>query len=219
MKTAFPVFLTLIAGTGLSAQSLAQVETGCPTVLVTAAAEVNSPDPAEFQVAVKGGSADVDALFNWSVSAGTISSGQGTSQIEVDTNGMAAGDVIEANVQVLGYPASCDISASASTTVVKKAYRVFEGAYTDDAELARLLNVLIEKRVPEGKSYVVFYAGSAAAAGELDRLKATAKSHIEDQGQDPEDFPILDGGKREQTTIEFWMAGPGDEAPQPGTAD
>lgn len=220
MKLTVPVCLLLLtAGVAPSPQTFAQVSTDCPTVLITSAAEVNGPDPAEFQASIKGGSAEVDAAYNWSVSAGTIMSGQGTSQMMVDTNGLAAGEVITASLQVLGYPGSCDTSASASTKVVKKAYKVFEGAYTDDAELARLLSVLIEKRVPDGKSYVVFYAGSAAPAGEVDRLKAAARAHIEGQGQDPENFPFMDGGERDQTTLEFWMAGPGDDAPAPSAAN
>lgn len=217
MRYTVAVLVILVAGA--PAGSFAQVPTDCPTVLITAAAEVNGPDPAQFQASIKGGSADAEAAYNWSVSAGTIIAGQGTSQIMVDTNGLAAGEVINASVQVLGYPGSCDTEASASIKVVRKAYKVFEGAYTDDAELARLLSVLIEKRVPDGKSYVVFYAGNAGPAGEVDRLKAVAKAHIESQGQDLENFPFLDGGQRDRTTIEFWMAGPGDDAPALGAAN
>lgn len=217
MKFAVPMLVIVAAGA--SAESLAQVSDECPTVMIAADAEVNGPEPAKFQASAKGGSAEVDAAYNWSVSAGTIVAGQGTSQIVVDTNGLAAGTVINATVEVLGYPGSCDTSASAAMSVVKKAYKVFEGAYTDDAELGRLLSVLIEKRVPDGKSYVVFYAGSAAPAGEVDRLKAAAKAHIESQGQDLENFPFLDGGERDRTTIEFWMAGPGDDAPTLGAAN
>lgn len=216
MKSAVPALLILIGVAGVPLQSVAQVPTGCPTVLVKSAAEANRPDAAEFDVSVQGGSAEVNALYNWTVSAGYIASGQGTSHIWVDTNGLTAGTVITAMVEVLGYPGSCDTAASAATTVVKKAYKVFEGAYTDDAELTRLLDILIEERPPEGKAYVVLGFGSAAPAGELDRVKATAKAHLEGKGQNLEDFPFLDGGKSDRTTIEFWLARPGDDAPALG---
>ena len=209
----------LVIATCAAMPSLAQEASPCPTVAIASAAEVNSPDAAEFKVSVTGGSADVDPLYNWTVSAGTISSGQGTSSIQVATDGMAAGDVIEAEVEVRGFQGSCDTSASASIKVVKKATKVFEAAYKDDAELARLLDGLVGKREPDGKAYIVFHAGRDAPAGELDRLKKTAKAHIETRGEDPANYPFMDGGTRDQTSIEFWLAGPEGEAPPLGTAD
>ena len=219
MNPALRMFLTLIVGACASFEGLAQEPTACPTVTIASAAEVNARDVAEFKVSVTGGSADVFPLYNWSLSAGTLVAGQGTSTIQVDANGMAGGDVIKAMVEVLGYPGSCDTSASASMTVVTKAYRVFEGAYTDDAQIARLLDALIGERASDAKAYIVFYAGSAAPAGEVDRLKQVAKAHIDSKGENPADYPFMDGGERPQTTIEIWLAGPGDKEPQLGTAD
>lgn len=207
--------LTLVGGACAFTKALAQVPTDCPTVLVASAAEVNSLDNAEFQATVKGGSADVDPLYNWTVSAGIIVSGQGTSGILVTAEGMAAGDVITATVDVLGYPGSCDTAASASSTVVKKALKVFEGAYANDDVLIQHLYTLFENRAQGGKVYIVLYAGRGAPAGEVDRIRKVAKQHIENAGEDPADYPFLEGGKRDQTTIAFWMAGPGDEAPAP----
>ena len=208
-----------VVGALASIEALAQEPTACPTVTIASAAEVNAGDAAEFKVSVTGGSADVFPLYNWSLSAATIVAGQGTSSIQVDTNGMSGGDVIKAMVDVLGYPGSCDTSASASITVVARASRVFEGAYTNDAEFAQMLDALISERAADGKAYVVFYAGSAAPAGEVDKLKQTAKAHIESKGEDPADYPFMDGGEREQTTIEFWVARAGEKGPQLGTAN
>ena len=163
MKPACRMFLALIVGGCASFEGLTQEPTACPTVTIASAAEVNSPDAAEFKASLTGGSADVDPLYNWTVSAG----------------------IIEATVEVLGYPGSCDTSASASMTVVTKAYRVFEGAYTDDAQIARLLDALIGERASDAKAYVVFYAGSAAPA--QDRHDDGDDRHDHDEADDDRD--------------------------------
>ncbi len=57
--------------------------------------------------------------YNWSVSAGTIQSGQGTSSIMVATTGMPAGEDVTATVEIGGLKPSCSKQSilSASTKV------------------------------------------------------------------------------------------------------
>jgi len=211
----------LVLGACASTQVFAQ-DAACPIVTVASAAEVSSPDAAPFKASVTGGGADINALYNWQVSAGTIVAGQGTADILVATDGMPAGQVIEAMIEVLGYPASCDTSASASTAVVKsvpRAYLVYEGPYSDDAELVRLIDAVIANRPAGGKGYVIFDMASSVPAGELDRLKKAATTHIESKGENPEDYPLMEGTPRDQTMIEVWFGNPGDEAPSPGAAN
>ena len=55
----------------------------CPTISVSCPADVDLGAPITFTAS---GAGDMNVTYNWSVSAGTISSGQGTSSITVDTD-------------------------------------------------------------------------------------------------------------------------------------
>ena len=57
-----------------------------------------------------GGPASMAATYNWSVSAGTITSGQGTPTISVDTAGLG-GQSVTATVSVGGADPSCSTTA------------------------------------------------------------------------------------------------------------
>ncbi|HEX9919834.1 MAG TPA: hypothetical protein VGA87_11735, partial [Pyrinomonadaceae bacterium] len=90
--------LTLFSGGGAtspasaqpSASAPASAEQQCPTVTVSCpdTAAENLEDALTFTANVSGGDPNVTPTFNWTVSAGTISSGQGTSSIKVDTTGI-----------------------------------------------------------------------------------------------------------------------------------
>src|SRR5258705_8817221 len=58
----------------------------------------------------------MNVTYNWSVSAGTISGGQGTSSITVDTAGLG-GQTVTATVELGGLDPSCARTASCSTQV------------------------------------------------------------------------------------------------------
>jgi hypothetical protein len=57
-----------------------------------------------------------DVTYNWTVSAGTISSGQGTSSITVDTAGLAAGSNVVATVQISAPNMCADCPRTAQET-------------------------------------------------------------------------------------------------------
>jgi len=61
-----------------------------------------------------GGSASV--TYNWTVSAGTISSGQGSSSITVDTTGLPQNSNVTATVNIGGLDPSCSCTTQAMET-------------------------------------------------------------------------------------------------------
>jgi len=67
----------------------------CPTVSVSCPADVDLGAPITFTASVNG---DANVTYNWSVSAGTISGGQGTSSITVNTDGLG-GQTVTATVE------------------------------------------------------------------------------------------------------------------------
>jgi hypothetical protein len=59
-----------------------------------------------------------DISYNWSVSAGTITSGQGTSVITVDSKGLA-GQTVTATVDIGGLPRECSTTSSVSVSITE----------------------------------------------------------------------------------------------------
>lgn len=85
----------------------------CPSITVSCSDSVKAGTNAVFTAAVSQGS---DLLsYNWTVSAGEITEGQGTSQIKVSTKGIG-GQTITATVEVSAEP-GCGKTSSCSTAV------------------------------------------------------------------------------------------------------
>jgi hypothetical protein len=83
----------------------------CPSLSVSVPSEVKSGEPITFTA-----TGSDEATYNWSVSAGTITSGQGTSSIVVDTTGLA-GQSVTATVSLGGLDPSCSATASGTVTI------------------------------------------------------------------------------------------------------
>jgi len=88
----------------------------CPTINVSCPDSVDSGKPLKFKVNVSGGKAQRELSYNWSVSKGTIKSGQGTTTIEVDLNGQDC-EGVTATVEVNGYDPNCPRVASCTTCI------------------------------------------------------------------------------------------------------
>jgi hypothetical protein len=111
----FPALL--LTGSGLAQQ---KPNPKCPTIKVSCPAEVKQGDFLTFTADVKGGDPNVTPTYNWSVSASSIDSGQGTSSIMVNTTAVKAGTTITATVDVGGYDRECSISSSCTTGIIKQ---------------------------------------------------------------------------------------------------
>ena len=89
-------------------------ESRCPTLLVSCPDNAESDKSMAFKADVYGGDPTVKVTYTWSVSAGKISSGQGTSTITVDVSGVTRGSVT-ARVSIGGHDAACVNTASCTT--------------------------------------------------------------------------------------------------------
>jgi hypothetical protein len=87
----------------------------CATLSVSGPAGITAPgDAMTFTANVSGGS--ITPTYNWSVSSGTIESGQGTSSITVRTDTSMAGGNVTATVDIGPGPADCGCTTTASET-------------------------------------------------------------------------------------------------------
>lgn len=189
-----------------------ELSVSCPTDLI----EVGQP--ANVSANVSGGDPNASITYNWTVSSGTISSGQGTSSISVDTSGLTDGGSVTATVEIGGVAPECRRTASCTFTVrqVPVARKFDEyGNIAFNDEKARLDNFAIElQNNPGAQGYIIAYAGRRARTGEAQSRADRAKDYLVNNRQiDSGRIVTVDGGYREDLTVELWIVPTGATPP------
>jgi hypothetical protein len=87
----------------------------CPALKIDGPVMVASGQPITFAVTLSPDPGIPDLMFSWKVSEGTITSGQGTSRITVDTTNVV--NAVDAIVVIDGLDPTCPKSAEATTKV------------------------------------------------------------------------------------------------------
>jgi len=191
----------------------------CPTVSVSCPTDVEAGQPITFTASVTGGAEGATWTYNWSVSAGTISSGQGTSTITVDTAGLGSQSVT-ATVNIGGADPSCNNSNSC-TTAVKPApvpARKFDeyGNIRFNDEKARLDNYAIQLQNEPGSTGTIIVYGSCA--GEAQQRGDRAKDYlVNTRGIEAGRITVIDGGCRAELKVELWIVPQGSTPPAADT--
>jgi hypothetical protein len=83
-----------------------QNQSDCPNISVSCPDDIDSTKPVKFTAKVAGGKPHGELSYGWSVTKGTIKSGQGTSTIEVDLNGQDC-QGLTVTVEVNGIDPNC----------------------------------------------------------------------------------------------------------------
>jgi hypothetical protein len=89
----------------------------CPVVTVSCP-DLDDSSTLSFGANVSGADPSLKLTFDWTVSLSKISSGQGTTTINVDSTGFG-GQAFTATVEVGGLPKGCANKASCSTSVCR----------------------------------------------------------------------------------------------------
>ena len=190
----------------------------CPTLSISCPTDqITAGNPATVSANVSGGDPNATITYNWTVSAGTISSGQGTPTITVDTTGLA-GNSVTATVEIGGVGPECDRTESCTFQVagVVPQSRKFD-EYTDlrfNDEKARLDNFAIQlQQEPGAQGYYVIFG---SCEGEADQRSARAVDYlVNNRGIDRSRITVVNGGCREQLTVELWIRPTGASEPVP----
>jgi len=187
----------------------------CPSVTVSCPSEVEAGQPITFTASVSGETGGATTTFNWSVSAGTISSGQGTSTITVDTTG-AGGQSVTATVNIGGLDPTCNATASCTTGVKPPPQppRKFDeyGNIRFNDEKARLDNYAIQLQNEPGSTGTIIVYGSCA--GEAQQRGDRAKDYlVNTRGIEAGRITVVDGGCRADLTVQLWVVPQGAAAP------
>ena len=186
----------------------------CPTLAVTCPDAADEGQPITFHANVGTGTPPVSPTYNWTVSAGTISGGQGTDTITVDTKG-TAGQSITATVELGGLDPSCGRTASC-TTPIKPIVgpRKFDeyGNIRFNDEKARLDNFAIQlQNEPTAQGYIIAY-GTCDAEG-VTRGNRAKDYLVNTRGIDAGRLVVVDGGCMPELKVELWIVPSGATPP------
>jgi hypothetical protein len=193
----------------------------CPTISVSCTDAVDVGSPITYTASVTGGPEGMSATYNWSVSAGTITSGQGTSSITVDTAGLG-GQSVTATVSVGGLDPSCSATSSCTTNVrpPKPVAQRFDeyGNIKFNDEKARLDNYAIQLQNSPGSNGTIIAYGSCA--GEAQARADRAKDYlVNTRGIEAGRITTIDGGCRADLTVQLWVVPSGADAPTVDTTN
>jgi hypothetical protein len=191
-------------------------QANCPTVRTSCPDSVKAGEILTFTANITGGDKEVSPTYNWSVSAGTISSGQGTSTIQVETQ-EAAGMTITATVDVGGYSRECSTSNSCTASVIKKSTKVAEYGKVKPAEEKAILDKYAAELEsdPSAQGYIISYETPRGPKMEAFTAANNGMQYLVKQRKiDSSRLLPLDGGYREQFAIELWLIPSGAEMPQ-----
>ncbi|MBV9242021.1 MAG: hypothetical protein JO314_08430, partial [Acidobacteria bacterium] len=167
------------------------VQCSCPTISVAGPSGVTQPGQSMTFTATSSG----DVTYNWTVSAGTISSGQGTSSITVDTSGVSAGSNVTATVSISGANMCADCPKTASETAgiqAKPQANLVDtyGKLSNDDVKARIDGYYTQlNNDPTAHGYIIIYGTPAqikAARAQIDKAIAFRK-------YDPSRVTIVEG--------------------------
>ena len=207
---------TVPASTTVTVAECTGCKPPCPTVSVSCPSDIDQGSPITFTASV---SSDVSVTYNWSVSAGTISGGQGTSSITVDTAGLG-GQTVTATVELGGLDPSCSRTASCTTGIKAPAPLPVKfdeyGNIRFNDEKARLDNYAIQlQNQPGSQGYIIAYG---SCAGEAEARAQRAKDYlVNTRGIDASRLVTVDGGCRSDLAVELWVVPTGATAPAAST--
>jgi hypothetical protein len=165
--------------------------------------------------------------YTWVVSPSSarVISGLGTSTLNVDSTGLGGQRIIATLTADDGSSdPACAQSAQAVSIIapVKKVAivaREFDECNncTFDDQKARLDNLAVElQNDPSTRAYVIAYGGKMSPVGQVERLMSRARDYLVTQrGIDASRLTVVNGGFRENDSVELWVVPSGANAPQP----
>lgn len=165
--------------------------------------------------------------YTWRVtpSSAKVISGLGTATLTVDSTGLG-GQRITATLTAddgSADPACAQtvqavsvIAAMEKKVIVAREYDECNGCTFDDQK-ARLDNLAIElQNDPSTRGYILAYGGRMSPIGQVEKLMSRARDYLVTQrGIDASRLVVVNGGFREDDSVELWLVPSGAAAPLP----
>lgn len=215
MKTIFSIICILIFCNCLFAQS---ENSRCPSISVTGPSLVTQPDATMFfSVTVGNEEKNYNVKYKWTVDKGKIINGQGTTTIQVSTEGLS--DVsLTATFDIEGLPKDCINTDSETGVIAQRAINEVHEYYPKlqiNDELTRLDVFLatIDSRGKDLEGFMVFYIDEKNLPVLKKRIKLITK--YLDRRNFPKSritFAIITDNKTKDYTY-LWIMPPGTKIP------
>ena len=187
----------------------------CPSVSVSEPATVTAPGAdMTFTANVSGGNSDAAYTYNWTVSNGTITSGQGTPQITVATTEQMANGNVMATVTVTGTAACpCNVTANGTGSIGGTPQPTLSdefGPLTADDLKARLDPFFSQlQNDPASRGVIINSGTDREVARQLRNINRAAKF----RGYDLTRVTIIRGDNTPGTRTRLYIVPAGAEAP------
>ena len=192
----------------------------CPTVSVSVdRGQVKPGEPLNFTANVGGGGGDL--TYDWSVSNGTISSGQGSPSITVDTTGLSSGTNVRAEVVISGsnlcQPCRPTASETAGVTVTEIPSELIDtfGPLPDDEVKARIDALYVRLgNDPQAQGYIINYGTDKEIANRERQIRKA----INFRKYDASRVTLVRGGANPEGTgvlTKVWIVPAGATPPNP----
>ncbi len=164
--------------------------------------------------------------YNWTISpsAARIMSGAGSPTITVDSTGFGGQRIIATLTADDGSAdPTCAQTAQAVSIVAPIEKRVIVAREFDecvscsyDDQKARLDNLAVElQNDPTTSAYIIAYGGRMSPVGQVEVLMSRARDYLIGQrGIDASRVVVINGGFREEDSVELWMVPSGAAAPR-----
>lgn len=164
--------------------------------------------------------------YNWKITPSTarIISGAGTPTITVDSTGLSGQRIVATLVADDGSsdPACAQVAQAVSVVtplpkkvIVAQEYDECNNCTFDDQK-ARLDNLAVElQNDPSTRAYIIAYGGRTSPLAQVEVLMSRARDYLVTQrGIDASRFTVVNGGFREDDSVELWLVPSGAPAPQ-----
>jgi hypothetical protein len=164
--------------------------------------------------------------YNWTISpsAARVMSGAGTPTITVDSTSLGGQRVIATlSVNDGSADPACAQTAQAVSVVAAQEKKIIVAREFDecnncafDDQKARLDNLAVElQNDPTTKGYIIAYGGRTSPIGQVERLMTRARDYlITQRAIDGSRLVIINGGFREQDSVELWLVPSGAAPPR-----
>jgi hypothetical protein len=184
----------------------------CPKIKVDCPESIREGTTITCSATVKDGPANATPTYNWTVSTGTITSGQGTSEIFIDTVGLGA-QTVTATLEIGGFDTHCLGTYSATTWILRVLVFDEHGNVKFKDEKARLDNYAIElQNEPSAQGYIIVY-GSCDGEGRTHGTRIK-KYLIDIRGISSERLQAIDAGCSTESSIQLWLVPSGASPPE-----
>jgi hypothetical protein len=187
----------------------------CPTLSVSGPTSVKEKEMMTFTANASG----VDK-YNWTVSAGTIKEGQGTSVITVDTSDVACGTSVTATAEMMSDNNICkDCRTTSSATsdiecppVQQPAKKVNEQGPAVDDDVKNSLQNIRDGELGSDPTAMLYIINTGSKAAKAKRVKQLNKA-IDFLPMDRSRITIVDGGTSGRALTEYWIVPAGAQPP------